>query len=735
VRSTRPLWLSIFMVLFLVLASLVGFATGYLKPVLGLDLEGGIAVILSAPEGTPNDVMQQARANITNRVDAFGVGEPSIVVSGNTIEIQIPGLSNSRIEQRSADLYCLIGANGDSYGCSKDQATAELALKGLSVDSVPTKVCLVGGDGTQLACYGTQEEATSAQGLITTEPKTSPTPSGGASATATASPSGAGPGPAASAYCLTDASGKELACYPSRAKAEQVRKGITTKTTETSWCLVAPGGATSASATPTPTVAPSPSPSKQPKASASASASASPSQTPETAYAALDTSTAQALPCSFATQAEAQKALDAVSAQHVTTQYCVVSSQNQDLGCFTSQTAAAERQRETGQQRLLDIIGKTARLEERPTLQIVPPSSPQYAGIALTCSTPEEEASKDCQGSAQDNNTVWYLDKSKNKVQLGPVVITGANITKATAQLTGGTQTNPVTQWAVAFTLDSAGAKAFATATTTALTLPSPQNQIAIAVDRTIVSNPVVQGAITAGNGEITGNFTEQQAKDLATVLNAGALPVELTRQSVQTVSPTLGSESLKEGIIAGAAGLLLLFLYLLLYYRLLGIVAWFGMSIWAILAIALISLAGRSFGYALTLAGVAGLVISLGVTADSYIVFFERLKDELRGGKAARTAIQPAFKRAFRTIVAADIVTGIAAGVLYITAVSSVRGFALTLGVATLLDLFVVYFFKRPTVFLIARNQRLVEMHGFGLTSATAGDHLAADTTGEVGA
>ncbi|MGE5227938.1 MAG: MMPL family transporter, partial [Planctomycetaceae bacterium] len=122
-----------------------------------------------------------------------------------------------------------------------------------------------------------------------------------------------------------------------------------------------------------------------------------------------------------------------------------------------------------------------------------------------------------------------------------------------------------------------------------------------------------------------------------------------------------------------------------------------------------------------------------LGVTADSYIVFFERLKDELRGGKAARTAIQPAFKRAFRTIVAADIVTGIAAGVLYLTAVSSVRGFALTLGVATLLDLFVVYFFKRPTVFLIARNQRLVEMHGFGLTSATAGDHVAADTTGEL--
>jgi preprotein translocase subunit SecD len=178
---------------------------------------------------------------------------------------------------------------------------------------------------------------------------------------------------------------------------------------------------------------------------------------------------------------------------------------------------------------------------------------------------------------------------------------------------------------------------------------------------------------------------------------------------------------------VAGLVGLALLFLYLLFYYRLLGIVAWFGMSIWAILALALISVAGEQFSYALTLAGVAGLVISLGVTADSYIVFFERLKDEVRSGKTARSAVQPAFKRAYKTIVAADIVTGIAAVVLYITAVSSVRGFALTLGVATLLDLFVVWFFKRPTVFLIARNERLVNLRGFGLQSGIAGDEESA--------
>jgi preprotein translocase subunit SecD len=192
------------------------------------------------------------------------------------------------------------------------------------------------------------------------------------------------------------------------------------------------------------------------------------------------------------------------------------------------------------------------------------------------------------------------------------------------------------------------------------------------------------------------------------------------------TVSPTLGQESLDAGIKAGIGGLILLFAYLLFYYRVLAIIAWLGMTIWAILALALVAVAGRSVGYNLTLAGVAGLIISLGVTADSYIVFFERFKDEVHAGKTPRVAVQPAFKKAFHTIVAADFVTALAAIVLYLTAISSVRGFALTLGVAVLLDLFVVYFFKRPAVFLLARNERLVTMRGIGVTSGVAADHEA---------
>jgi preprotein translocase subunit SecD len=274
----------------------------------------------------------------------------------------------------------------------------------------------------------------------------------------------------------------------------------------------------------------------------------------------------------------------------------------------------------------------------------------------------------------------------------------------------------------VGFELDDDGADRFERATTEALGAPPPTDQIAIVVDGVVISAPQVNGVISS-SGEISGGFTEQEAKDLATQLQAGALPVELTRQSVRTVSPTLGEESLRQGIYAGLAGLVLLFLYMLFYYRLLGLVAWLGMTIWAALAIALVSVAGERLGYALSLAGVAGLVISLGVTADSYIVFFERLKDEVRSGKSARAAVQPAFARAFKTIVAADFVTFIAAAVLYVTAVSSVRGFALTLGVATLLDLFVVWFFKRPTIFLIARNPRLVSLRRFGLASGVAAE------------
>jgi preprotein translocase subunit SecD len=737
-RGGKGLWVSIIVVVIVVALSVAAFATGRLEPVLGLDLKGGVSVILSAPDGTPADTMQQALENIRSRVDAFGVGEPDIALSGNTIEVQIPGLSDSTIQQRAVDLQCIADPKGATYGCSSESKTPTTALKGFEVTSKQSQVCVYAGK-VQLECSATQAGADEIKQGITPVSKSSLSASASASASGSASSSSSetpsatptpsqGPGSKIGQYCLTDITNTELHCYHDYAAAQAAYKSMTTKVTKTSWCISAPGTTSpgegaAPGAAPTPAPAGKTKPSSGPSGTPSATPSGSPKPSPaETAYGQLDTTGSSALPCDYASKKDAQAGLDALSVQHVTTQYCVVSSAGEDLGCYTSQDAAAERQRETGQESLLQLIGKTARLEERPTIEIVTPSDPQYQSIQLTC-PPSEAETKQCQGGANDATDVWYPDKNNDYVHLGPVVITGANITSATASLSGSSQS--VAEWVINFVLDSEGTSAFANATRTAVNAQSPQNQIAIAVDHQIISNPVVQSPITAGRGQITGNFTESDAKNLAAILNAGSLPVNLTKQSVRTVSPTLGTESLKEGIIAGAAGLILLFLYLLFYYRLLGIVAWFGMSIWAISAIALISLAGRSFGYALTLAGVAGLVISLGVTADSYIVFFERLKDEVRAGRSPRTAVQPAFQRAFKTIVAADIVTGIAAAVLYFTAVSSVRGFALTLGVATALDLAVVYFFKRPTVFLIARSKRLSTLRGFGLVSATGADHI----------
>jgi preprotein translocase subunit SecD len=325
-----------------------------------------------------------------------------------------------------------------------------------------------------------------------------------------------------------------------------------------------------------------------------------------------------------------------------------------------------------------------------------------------------------CSNEDLANKTVTYLDKQGTAVYtLGPVEITGDAIAKANAVYRTASQQGNVGSigWLVTFTTTKAGAKLLGEVTQRLL-----NQRLAIILDRQVESAPVVNSQITS-QGEITGQFTEQEAKDLALVLNVGALPVELSKQNVETVSPTLGKTSLHQGLIAGLAGLILLMLYLAFYYRLLGVVTWVGMAIWAVLALALVSIMGKAVGYSLSLAGIAGIIVSLGITADSYIVFYERLKDEVREGKTLRTAVVPAFRRAWHTIVAADIVTILAAAILYLLAIGSVRGFALTLGVSTGLDMFVVYFFKRPTVFLIARNARIENMRGIGLRSGVAAD------------
>jgi preprotein translocase subunit SecD len=715
VRRNRALWASIVFVVILVGASAIGFIGGGFQPTLGLDLQGGASVILTAPEGTPQDVMEQALENIRNRVDAFGVGEPDIALSGTTIEVQIPGSADATIRRREADIYCMEGEDA-IHGCSEDKNDVEDVFASLEVQGQPSEVCVVDGDGEQVECFSSRAQADALLSGIQVGPKPTPTPSASTSPTASASPSAspsAGPSPAASAYCMTKPTGERIKCFDTRSEAEDAKDALEIEVTERSYCIVPAA----------PEASPTPSPSASPSASASATPSASPSPSPAT-FADLDLSDAEAPPCDLDSREAADEALAAIEVVHEDERFCVVSSAGEQLGCSVRRDTAVDLQRESGQERLLRVIGETARLEERAVREVVPASDPR----PVTCGTPEERDLPRCSFDSLSQEEVVYPGPSPAgqgvaKYVLGPIVISGEDFDSSSAVIDTGGQLGGTGEWTVQFDLNGKGAERFGTATTDAVTAPEPMNQIAIIVDRVVISSPTVNEPITGGTGVITGGFSEQEAKDLATQLNAGALPVELTRQSVRTVSPTLGEESLQQGIVAGVAGLALLLLYLLFYYRLLGVVAWFGMTIWATLALALVSIAGDQFGYALSLAGVAGLVISLGITADSYIVFFERLKDEVRSGKSPRAAVQPAFARAYKTIVAADFVTGLAAIVLYMTAVSSVRGFALTLGGATALDLFVVWFFKRPTVFLIAKSERLVGLRGFGLTSGVAAE------------
>jgi preprotein translocase subunit SecD len=228
------------------------------------------------------------------------------------------------------------------------------------------------------------------------------------------------------------------------------------------------------------------------------------------------------------------------------------------------------------------------------------------------------------------------------------------------------------------------------------------------------------------GAGEISGSFTETSAKTLALAMNFGALPVRLEPLTTQTVSPTLGHSALVAGLGAGLAGLALVLLYTILYYRALGLVIVLGLSVTAALLWAIISALGHTaFAPSFDLAGVTGLIVSIGITVDSYIVYFERLKDETRAGRSVRSSVDRGFRSAWRTVLAADTVSLLAAILLYIIAVGDVKGFAFFLGLSTLMDVLITWYFTRPLVILLGRRgstkSSMLSMAA-GLHSAAAG-------------
>lgn len=259
-----------------------------------------------------------------------------------------------------------------------------------------------------------------------------------------------------------------------------------------------------------------------------------------------------------------------------------------------------------------------------------------------------------------------------------------------------------------------------------------PTGQLAIVLDSVVQSAPTIQApAFARDQIVISGDFSEDEAKDLALVLRYGALPVELERQTVQTVSATLGEDSLRAGVIAGLVGVVLVALYMIFYYRALGAVAILGLGIWAGLLYTVISWLGVTQGLALTLAGATGIIISVGVAVDSYVVYFERLKEDVTLGRTLRSSAERAFKRAFRTILAANIATFIGAAVLWWLTVGPVRGFAFFLGLSTILGVVVTWFYTRPAVILLSRSRRFSEAPVVGVASGLAVPRSASSLVG----
>ncbi|MSZ21996.1 MAG: protein translocase subunit SecD [Actinobacteria bacterium] len=363
-----------------------------------------------------------------------------------------------------------------------------------------------------------------------------------------------------------------------------------------------------------------------------------------------------------------------------------------------------------------------------PELLVPPIQSPDGSGdfadrfAALDCAT------SDILNGSTDDPAQYLISCEKDgsvKYALAPADLVGTDIESATAGLpqqgAGG--------WQVDLQMTTDGAKKFADSTTKLSALESPNDQFAIVLDGVVISAPSVNEPILGGSAVISGSFTADEARALAQVLKYGALPVGLEVDEVQQISPTLGNDQLQAGLIAGGFGLLLVVIYLLLYYRALGVIAVVSLVAAAIMTYLVFVILGRGIGFTLTLSGVAGAIVAIGITADSFIIYFERIRDEIREGKRLRVAIDQGWIRARRTILAADFVSLLSAAILYYLSVGSVRGFAFTLGLITFVDIAVAFLFTRSLVTKLGNSKWMnsgsawtgVSPTRLGVTSSTS--------------
>jgi len=332
--------------------------------------------------------------------------------------------------------------------------------------------------------------------------------------------------------------------------------------------------------------------------------------------------------------------------------------------------------------------------QARQTRQSTDPAVQQQALLALDCTAPDP-----LRGNADPNlPLVTCHQDGTTKYVLAPALLSGEEITNAAALIPQNR-----TSYVVDVDFTRQGGRTWGE-----FTSANVGQQAAFVLDGEVVTAPQVQGPILGGSTEITGDFTQAAAQNLADVLKYGSLPLSFESSEYETVSATLGLASLRAGLIAGAVGLAVVFVYCLFYYRLLGLLTILSLVLSGVVIYAVLVLLGRWIGFTLDLAGVAGFIVAIGITADSFVVFFERLKDEIREGRTFRSAVPRGWERARRTILSADAVSFLAAAVLYVLAVGQVKGFAFTLGMSTVLDLVVVFLVTHPLVSMASHSKFL---------------------------
>ncbi len=632
--ARRPL-LKLGITIVLIVIAFVSTLLGDDRPQLGLDLQGGVSIVLFPVEGSDLSQLNTATNIISNRINGLGVAEPEVNRQGNTIVVDIPGLKDPNRAMEVVGRTACLRFRLASGAISATEVVGEPAPSTTTSAGATTTTSA----SATTAGVGTDTTADAAGRTITTRPVVANRPAQASTSTSTASTS-----PSTTTTTVGGGGGFECEATPSEPTLPDTSTPDTPVPETTVPETTATGGTTSSSD--------------------GSSSSSAPSET--SAEAAGRTITTRPV-------AAARPAQAATTTVPTTT-------------VPTSTTGSAAT-----------------------TTTTTTPGATTTSGPATTTTTlaPGTPICETLVGADDPNSTVFLWDANKeNCYSVGPTILTGEAIRTAQAAYEN--------QWVVnvEFRNDDF---------VTLIAQPYVGQQVAIVLDDRVQSAPTINQGITGRDVQITGPpFKESDARDLALVLRYGSLPIQFDENETtrQSVSPSLGKDQLRAGIAAGIMGLALVAIYMMAFYRLLGLVVWLGLGLTGLIFFALVTFLGDSSGLTLTLSGVTGLIVSVGVTVDSYVVYFERLKDEVRSGKTIRSSLDAGFTRAFRTIVAADLVSLIGAAVLYLLAVGSVRGFAFFLGLSTLIDLVLAYFLMHPLVWFLARRPALVRMKGMGIAS-----------------